>query len=207
VEGLIEHATCTCRICSEEIKRTAVKCIHCGSYQDWRAFLPFSATILSLLVALVSVSTAAIPIIFAALRPVNSDIVITKPNMSNGYIVTFVSNNGSRPGLVRLVGMIFTNKANGRPMMAQLDTDEGTPGVVIPPGQSALMKSSFTGGSHMSDSKTKGVPQDCRLDYMIINFDGTDIEREVRTACPGPTVRVLQEGRAPYYLDEPLGPP
>ena len=37
-------ATKPCKVCGEAIKTTAKKCIHCDSYQDWRAYLNFGST-------------------------------------------------------------------------------------------------------------------------------------------------------------------
>ena len=57
-----------CRVCHEEIEEDARKCIHCGSFQNKiRNSFNFSAVILSLLVALISVITASIPVFKAAM--------------------------------------------------------------------------------------------------------------------------------------------
>jgi hypothetical protein len=50
-----------CALCGMEIPLGALKCSHCDSFQDWRKHLPFSSTVLSLLVALLSVLTVAAP--------------------------------------------------------------------------------------------------------------------------------------------------
>ncbi len=63
-----------CRICCEPIAAGARKCIHCDSFQDWRGNLGVSATVLSLLVALVSVLTASAPILTKTLTPERSDL-------------------------------------------------------------------------------------------------------------------------------------
>jgi hypothetical protein len=55
-----------CRVCGEDIKFSAQKCIHCDSYQDWRVRLGIGSTVLALLVALVSVVTNGVPILRAA---------------------------------------------------------------------------------------------------------------------------------------------
>ncbi len=48
-----------CPDCLEPIPAKARKCIKCGSFQDWRRFTGQSATTLSLLIALITVSTFA----------------------------------------------------------------------------------------------------------------------------------------------------
>lgn len=52
-----------CRYCRNIIEEGAALCHHCGSYQDWKRFVNFSNTFLSLLIALLSVSALTIPII------------------------------------------------------------------------------------------------------------------------------------------------
>ena len=48
-----------CLDCLEPIPAKARKCLKCGSFQDWRRFTGQSATTLSLLIALITVSTFA----------------------------------------------------------------------------------------------------------------------------------------------------
>lgn len=89
-----------CKICAEEIKVAAKQCIHCKSYQDWRSRLGFSTTILSLLVALVSVLTTAVPVVKTAITPNNSVLTFTVQGSTLDTILVLVSNLGNRPGSV-----------------------------------------------------------------------------------------------------------
>jgi hypothetical protein len=68
-----------CVVCQEPIKLHASKCIHCGSYQDWRSNISFSlsTSVLSLLVALITVLTAAVPVLKEALTPKNSHLTFS----------------------------------------------------------------------------------------------------------------------------------
>ncbi|QDU44306.1 hypothetical protein Mal52_27850 [Symmachiella dynata] len=63
-----------CTVCGELIHSSAKKCTHCDTWLDWRRHLTLSSVVLSLLVALVSVSTVAVPIIVNAFQP--NDAVI-----------------------------------------------------------------------------------------------------------------------------------
>jgi len=88
-----------CKTCGEEIKITALKCIHCDSFQDWRSSLSFGSTVLSLLVALVSVLTFAAPIwkrefYTPAPRP---SVALTTLAGANGKIHLVISNGGDAP--------------------------------------------------------------------------------------------------------------
>src|SRR5258708_28682650 len=63
-----KHPGSRCVTCREKIERGAKICIRCNQFQDWRRFFGLSSTILSLLVALVSVLSIAIPAVLN-LRP------------------------------------------------------------------------------------------------------------------------------------------
>lgn len=52
-----------CIVCKEKIRRGAQKCIKCSSFQNWRRHFDFSALILSILTALISVSTTAFTVL------------------------------------------------------------------------------------------------------------------------------------------------
>ena len=66
-----------CVECHSEIPIDAKKCKECSAYQDKRKYLQFSSTILSLLIALISVTSIAIPPIIKAVESLKSDIVVT----------------------------------------------------------------------------------------------------------------------------------
>ena len=53
--------TRACVACDGEISSRAVKCPRCGTYQNWRRKLTFSSTVLSLLIALISVTGLVLP--------------------------------------------------------------------------------------------------------------------------------------------------
>jgi len=59
--------TKVCVVCDVEIGRGAIKCPNCGTFQNWRRHLQFSTTVLSLLIALISVSALVLPTILDAL--------------------------------------------------------------------------------------------------------------------------------------------
>jgi len=63
-----------CRFCHSEISHGASKCVVCGSFQNWRRHLQFSSTVLSLLVALVSVTALATPLLINVLTVQDSEI-------------------------------------------------------------------------------------------------------------------------------------
>src|SRR5437660_570837 len=76
-----------CKACQEPINRNARKCIHCqGEQGEIRRRLAFSSTVLALLVALISVLTAAAPVLKEALTPKNSDIELSFQGADNNIL-------------------------------------------------------------------------------------------------------------------------
>ena len=74
---MTENRKQPCRVCKEPIQIGALICNVCKSRQDWRRHVTVSSSVLSLLVALVSVTGIAIDDIVAALRSKKSDIRVT----------------------------------------------------------------------------------------------------------------------------------
>jgi hypothetical protein len=108
-----------CIECSLPIPRSAKKCTECDTYQDWRRYLPFSTTILSLTIALFSVLGLSIPSIIEAMK--DRDAKINAAIISNrmGFLQyggvarrslivdLFVTNSGKLPGAIKGVGVKF----------------------------------------------------------------------------------------------------
>jgi predicted nucleic acid-binding Zn ribbon protein len=94
-------ATSHCFLCRKEIPRGAKICTECNSYQDWRKHFGFSSTVLSLLVALVSVLTVAVPVIRNALTPDRSEVHCALLTWNATGATLLVSNRGVRPAVVK----------------------------------------------------------------------------------------------------------
>ena len=52
-----------CKICKEKIHKDAIICTHCNNFQNWRRHLGLSSSFLSILLALISVSTVFITVL------------------------------------------------------------------------------------------------------------------------------------------------
>ena len=88
-----------CRICNEDIRVGARKCVHCDSYQVWwRGLFNLSALILSLLVALISVFTTAYPTIVSLLTPDKTKIKYALLECEADFINMVVVNEGENIG-------------------------------------------------------------------------------------------------------------
>lgn len=91
-----------CRVCREEIRRGASKCVHCDSYQDWRSWLGSGgriAIVLSLLSTLIAVASALLPPLLDRTFP-DSDLEIVRFDPTPTGITFVVQNSGNRDGLL-----------------------------------------------------------------------------------------------------------
>jgi hypothetical protein len=101
-----------CKVCGEPIKKVARICINCNSYQDWRAEVSVSNTVLSLLVALFSVLTVALPAITTFLTPKNSNLIFSYEGTIGDTISLLVTNVGIRPGAVHYLIIRFADDSS-----------------------------------------------------------------------------------------------
>jgi hypothetical protein len=114
-EPVVFRKSSRCRYCKEPIYPRARRCNACGSFQDWRRFFDFSAVILSLLVALVSVLSAIVPQIANLLPPWGSKLKVSSYYFSTDAVSLLVENRGNKPGHIGRVkavvyckGLYFT---------------------------------------------------------------------------------------------------
>ncbi len=95
-----------CKVCMLPMPSGARKCAECSSWQDWRSHVTFGSTLLSLLVALVSVLTFAVPIWKTSLTP---DVHLPAPvllDINEGAEATFVvTNAGKLPTILEYLVM------------------------------------------------------------------------------------------------------
>lgn len=117
-------------MCAKPIPVAARKCTHCGSFQGWRKYFGIAGGTLTMLVALVAVSTAAAPVFVDLLTPKDSKLSFQFQREEVGAIYAFVSNSGTRPGAVTGASFALT----GRPFQTRcgLLPDSRGPAIVEP---------------------------------------------------------------------------
>jgi hypothetical protein len=93
-----------CISCGALMPTPALKCTACNSFQDWRRYLPFDATILALLTALASVLTTGAPAIIGWARGGYADLSIDydRDDQSGGIILT-AFNAGTIPAHIKKI--------------------------------------------------------------------------------------------------------
>src|SRR5262249_20564094 len=87
-----------CIECRKAIEPGATKCTECDSFQDWRRHFTIGHVVLSLLVALVSVLTAAVPVwrtLWA--RP---QLALSLTRCERQSITAYIFNTGQATGVV-----------------------------------------------------------------------------------------------------------
>jgi hypothetical protein len=173
--------TKACRLCAGEINSSARKCIHCTAYQDWRAGLGFSATILSLLIALISVATALLPVIKTTFFEVkNSQITISPQRFARNELSAFISNVGTRPGVIGSSGIVEVTTKSGVSHIYHFDALTMPDVVVVPQGTSVLMKFMWSNADRPEISSNN---RSCYLTVSVTSFDGVDSFPRIPFSC------------------------
>jgi hypothetical protein len=165
-----------CKVCREDIRVGARKCTHCDSYQDWRRLMGFSQSVLSLLVALVSVSVVAVPVFYKLFATETDDLRISILELGGPHLTLIVSNVGSRAGAVRSVRL---NKNSIVTLYPTLTGD-----CLILPGKSVELRAEAKGGRDAItyDDAPMAELGPFTLEVDILRFDG----RIERRALPVP---------------------
>lgn len=104
----------SCKVCKESIKPGASKCVHCGSFQNWRRFIHSSQTVLALLVALVSVISFAIPYVSESLKKHDSNVhvFIQSIDETNGITLSMI-NSGTRDAIIQRIEFVIATDFDG----------------------------------------------------------------------------------------------
>lgn len=134
-------ATKPCRVCGEDIKPAARKCIHCQGWQNAGGEVSSILTVsLPMLVAILSLSIAAIPIIREALTPANSIISGHFQTSSENFLTGLITNAGGRPGTVNSGSLEIPVKNTETWDIAFDIEDSGNSGaILVPPNNSVLV--------------------------------------------------------------------
>jgi predicted nucleic acid-binding Zn ribbon protein len=183
--GALPEGMKRCKVCAEPINHDARKCIHCQSEQGkFRSRLGFSATVLSLLVALIAVLTSAIPAIVDVFTPKNSSLTVSVHGLTFERLAILVSNKGVRPGSVTGAGIRFGNE------IVLLDFVQTAP-VLIKPGESMLIYLDAQRGS-FPEGPADG--RRCALTVSHTDFTGQQDAEILGIACRHPFILARKRG-------------
>jgi hypothetical protein len=181
-----------CRVCGEDIKIAALKCVHCDSWQNWQRLFGFGGTLLSLLVALVAVLTAAVPVILNAVTPKVSQLDFSVQALSPDRVVVLASNSGVRPGTVNNRALVVAG------LREYVDTADIGGVTVVEPGHTIPMEFYWeTSGS----SILAIFVHKCEVRLHYTNFDGSDKDIEVPFNCHKVPVSFAPQGTMKRFID------
>lgn len=136
-----------CKLCKEEIKNNAKICVHCGSYQNWKRYLNFSSIILSLFIAVFTLSGFTYPYLKEKLQPLKTELKATLMGTTSKYIYILFSNTGNRPGTIKNIYYTDYNvskKSNSKKSTVGINPTYSATSfkefVVIEPGESRVVE-------------------------------------------------------------------
>jgi hypothetical protein len=177
-----------CVVCQEPIRAHAKKCVHCGSYQDWRSNISMSliTSVLSLLVALVTVLTAAVPVARDALTPHNSDLMFSFQGASTDPIrlIVLATNRGVRPGTVHPASSLLTMSGKlSMPLGLAEPEPSDSPPTIIEPGESRLFSFHIWAGEAPGDTDDSIYAGRCLLKIPTTDFAGKPDDHEIDVGC------------------------
>lgn len=168
-----------CRTCAKPMPAAALKCTECDSYQDWRRLFSFTTSLLSLLVALIAVSTAAAPVIKETLQPARSKLSFQfLDSEPPSRVLAFATNGGTRSAVIRRAYLSCNATRNGmRVGFASYQPDNQHS--VVEPGKSQVAILQLSSDVQPIATQAKGLSTrdyTCSLTFSGSEFDGTKVE-------------------------------
>ena len=98
----------TCRLCAASMRPGAVKCTDCNAFNGWRRFFPASEVVLSLLIALFAVLSAAEPKVTDWLHR-NSKTTVYLVGGEPDALIVHIANEGNQPSMIRAFHVCFVD--------------------------------------------------------------------------------------------------
>lgn len=199
-----EGGTKECSTCAHTIPLAARKCTVCDSFQDWRAQLSFNTTILSLLIALVSTMSAALPVFQSYAAGNDSDIYVQFLSSRPSGINLAAVNRGTKPGFVAE----GTLSDNGRDV-ALLWEANGNAATLIPPGQVVGIRFRVIEFVGRQVDRERHVPthDPCHGRVSITNFRSNNEEATFGLPCPSTKPSDPKVGQSPAEKEFPRRSP
>jgi hypothetical protein len=179
-----------CVICCELMPEKSVKCIKCGSFQDWRRFLDYFPSMLPWATAITVSAVSAIGFIYNVANYPNSEFYHSQQRLDGDRIEhaelrVLISNFGSRPG--EFGQITFECSSLGQMLCFSLYFTPNARDRTLNPGTSEVI--TFY-SAYISDQEAdmiannyyvnSGIIQEihrsmtCGLTLKVINFDGRD---------------------------------
>ena len=173
-----------CKVCRKPIEIGARKCTECDSYQDWRRHFSIGTVVLSLLIALISVTTTGIQVMQGLLAKEQSDIRFSLLRYGPDSIKIMGSNLGDRAGALRQATLKIksSDKVENTYNLVWEDVE-----LVIKPGSWRLfsMKPAIE-NTPIKLVQLASVPGECRhsIEFEVLAFDHNPRSFTIEYSCP-----------------------
>jgi hypothetical protein len=163
-----------CTVCAEPINENAKRCFHCQSEQSWlRQKLGLSNTVLPLLVALVTVTAAALPVIKDTFFPARAVIVASTQQVQDNLILVTLRNAGRKTGFVTGIKIFLINSPLGGVTAYDLNPQSGPVATPIDPERMAVLLLT-TQETRTPFRASRNAPPLCHLVYDVTDGSGTN---------------------------------
>jgi hypothetical protein len=166
-----------CVVCREDIIEGATKCTHCDAYQDWRRYFGVSNIFLSLMIALISVSTTLYQVVKASV-PKSTEIQAIGVGNQNEYLQVAISNTGTAIAIIHggRLKVKRNNKLTDPSYELRLNAPDGKIDPFVEPnkGRIIFLRPYYAGGATELPKMESG-DTDCQYDVEvdISGFGGT----------------------------------
>lgn len=130
-----------CVICKEDIQEGALKCVHCSSSQGWARHIPFSSTVLALLVALFSVLQTTIAMFVSMSAKLESVTSISLASVSDSEFSLVASNDGNKSSIVSFANLHMSSGDDDFFAKNYFIEQLGTSSNLIPAGETIQISS------------------------------------------------------------------
>ena len=163
----------TCVVCREEIKQDAKKCIHCDSYQDFRRWINISSVVLSLMIALLSVTAVTLPVLKDFMLPPDAELNFSLVEKYDDYtwFRIAVSNSGTKAAVIKAVQLTYGKRPEIESTFDMLDAEQ-----VIDPGKTTTFRISNPNFSPKENEKM----EDCTILIKYVGFNMKIREKSLR---------------------------
>jgi hypothetical protein len=175
-----------CRVCCEPIKAAALKCINCGSYQNWTRHLSRSSALLVSLLALAPLWGLSVSVYKIAFTEKTAQVEAAVTACSYQEVRVAFENSGELSGIVTGIGFSIKQGTETRVPDGEMLNNQGGGDLLIQPDTAPVMVSyrAYIDGEPTNIIPESPAGQGCSylLDIRWTDFSGSEqqLSRECR---------------------------
>jgi hypothetical protein len=180
-----QSANKNCKVCAHEIPAKAAKCTKCESYQDWRGYIAFNITLISIITALLATSVNAIPVIARSFQNDDSSMRLRYAGRNADRGISIITiNSGTRPGIVGEgnFGNMVPSDYRVAPILPKKSTL-----VLVPPGSAQVIEYGLPRSDRNFANYIRKIANNkrskCQGRVSVTSFQGRQWEEYVDIPC------------------------